>query len=485
MRKIDLLSVAGFCVLLLSCVAFGQGDDADTLSDSSNHSTATESPKSSGAQSNIMDRIKISGWGGIEFGQIMHGLYFNTPLDHKWQECFRSRLDLTASVNDRLTINVGTEIWYQYSTLQTATNGPSYLPGVNVIIDEADLTYNPLRGNFPVAIQAGYFKFKYNAEATNLGEYLFRSGCYPTFVTNNFDFPMSRLLGLNVENTLFKDNSLFSFHQNLLLTSETELYPYEDISLSYLPSVSIWKNAFTVGGGICGQRMFSVDEKSTTPHDSKTIAEIKNIRPVADSNNVPIPGDTTGDTAFYSFAGTKVMAHATFDPKPFIPSDIFGPEDLKLYGEIAILGLKNYPIYQASSARYDLLSERMPFMVGFNFPTFKFLDVLSLEWEYFKNRYYGSYFNQTEGSQGVRLPLPLNQAIADRPGMDSLSWHHNVKWSVYAKKSIGRNVQIVAQVAKDHRHAFINLSDPRYGDFGDNLTNPNDWYYYIKLAYGF
>jgi hypothetical protein len=56
---------------------------------------------------------------------------------------------------------------------------------------------------------------------------------------------------------------------------------------------------------------------------------------------------------------------------------------------------------------------------------------------------------------------------------------------VYAKKSIGKNVQIVAQVAKDHRHAFINLSDPRYGDYGENLSTPKDWYYYIKVAYGF
>jgi hypothetical protein len=481
MRKLFTLIVLTGFVLLMSRGAFAQPDDADSSADSGKAALAADTPKPL-TRINVMDSLRISGWGGIEFGQIMHGLYFNSPLDHKWQECFRSRLDLTAYVNDRLRIDVGTEIWYQYSTLQTATNGPSYLPGINIIIDRADLTYNPISGSFPLSIQAGYFKFKYNAEAANLGEYLFRSGCYPTFVTNNFDFPMNRLLGLNIENTLFKGNDVFSFHHNLLLTSETDLYPYEDISLSYLPSVSLWKNAFQVGGGICGQRMFSVDERSTTPHDPKTIAEVNNVRNALDQNGNPV---TLGDTTWYSFAGTKVMAHATFDPKPFIPLHIFGAEDLKLYGEVAVLGLKNYPIYKDSSIRYDLLAERMPFMVGFNVPTFKFLDVLSLEWEYFKNRYYGSYFNETEGSQGVRLPLPLNQPIADRPGTDSVSWAHNVKWSIYAKKSIGRNVQIIAQVAKDHRHAFINLSDPRYGDFGDNLTTDKDWYYYIKIAYGF
>jgi hypothetical protein len=482
MRTITVFTLAWVTILFLSMSAAGQGDGTDTTGDSTGQTVAKETLTPRVDHGTTMDKLRVSGWGGIEFGQIMHGLYFNAPLDHQWQECFRSRLDFTAPVSDRLVINVGTEIWYQYSTLQTATNGPSYLPGINIILDMADLTYQLLDGAFPLSLQAGYFKFKYNEEATDLGEYLFRSGCYPTFVTNNFDFPMARLLGLNLESTLLKDNSVFSAHQNLLLTSETDLYPYEDISLSYIASVSFWKRAFLLGGGICGQRMFSVNQNATTPHDGRTISEINNVRPALDPNGLAI---TTGDTTFYSFAGTKVMGRATVDPKAFFAANIFGPEDLKIYGEMAVLGLKNYKVYVDSSVRYDLLSERMPIMVGFNVPTFKILDVLSLEFEYFKNRYYDSYFNETEGSQGTRLPLPYIQAVADRSGIDSVSYAHNVKWSVYAKKSIGRNVQIVAQVAKDHRHAFINLSDPRYGDFGDNLSTPKDWYYYIKLAYGF
>jgi hypothetical protein len=483
MRKIVVFPLIAGLIFLLSNGAFGQDSDKDTLAEPTSELPVKDSLSTSGGdQFNVLKNLKLSGWGAFEFGQIMHGMYFSSQLDHKWQECFDSRLTATAQVNDRLLINISTAISYQYSTLQITTNGPSMLPGINVCLDRADLAYTPIPGNFPLMIQVGYFPFKYNPEARNLGEYLFRSGCYPTFVTNNFDFPMNRLLGLNIENTLFKDNSIISFHQNLLLTSETELYPYEDISLSYLPSVSVWNNVFTLGGGICGQRMFSVDNENTTPHDSKTISEVTNIKDTVDQVGTPI---TIGDTTFFSFAGVKAMGHMTFDPKPLFPSRIFGPEDLKLYGELAVLGLKNYPYYKDSTIRYDILSERMPIMVGFNFPTFKILDVLSLEFEYFKNRYYNSYFYETYGTQTGRLPLPYLQAVGDRTGTDSLSYAHNVKWSVYAKKSLGRNVAIVAQVAKDHRHAFINLSDPRYGDYGDNLTTAKDWYYMVKVAYGF
>ena len=49
----------------------------------------------------------------------------------------------------------------------------------------------------------------------------------------------------------------------------------------------------------------------------------------------------------YTFAGTKIMARFSFDMKGLIPADslfgLLGKEDLKLYGEATILGLKNYP----------------------------------------------------------------------------------------------------------------------------------------------
>ncbi len=80
------------------------------------------------------------------------------------------------------------------------------------------------------------------------------------------------------------------------------------------------------------------------------------------------------------------MARASFDIKGIFPMDFLGEEDLKIYGELAILGLKDYP------GHYNDFSKRIPMMLGFNLPFFGLLnlflprftklDVLKLELEY-------------------------------------------------------------------------------------------------------
>jgi hypothetical protein len=188
----------------------------------------------------------------------------------------------------------------------------------------------------------------------------------------------------------------------------------------------------------------------------------------------------------------------TFDPKGILRyfgaedvASIFGKEDGKLYGELAILGVKNYPVYVDSAngigtnpdmtTRYDLLKERRPFMVGFNIPTFKILDVVSFEWEFWANRYLNNRFIQLLGMNGTRYPLPTQPSLPSN-SLDSNS-AGKVKWSVYAKKEF-KNVAIVAQCGRDHRQVF-SMSDPRFADYGDNLIKAKDWYYLIKVAYGF
>jgi len=438
--------------------------------------------------------LKISGCGAMEMGQVVHGWYGTGELAHKWQEHFWGKLVASANTNERTSLEFGFEFHYQYSATTAFTYIPSFFPMVTFNLDRANVNYKLLEGAAPISMKVGYFPFKYNPEARNMGEYLFRSGIHPTFVTNNFDFPKNRLLGVSVENSLLKDNVLFSINQNLLLTSEAETYPYGDVSLSYLASFNVYKKALTLGGGICAYRVFPVDEKATTPHlggANGTIAEIKNVRPGFDFLGNPI---TIGDTTFFSFAGTKLMFHATIDPKAFFQSDImniFGKDDCKLYGELAILGLKNYPVYVDSlngigtnpdmTVRYDILKERMPFMIGFNIPTFKILDVVSFEWEYWANRYCNNRFNQLCGSTGTRYPLPT-QLFLSSNCLDSNS-AGKVKWSIYARKEF-KNMSIVAQFGRDHRQVF-NMSDPRFSDYGDNLIKAKDWYYLIKVGYGF
>jgi hypothetical protein len=415
-----------------------------------------------------VDSLKFTGWGAFEAGQILHGFYGSSELNHKWQERFSAQLTVDVPVSERLQMVLSGECAYQYSVLETQTNGPSLLPAVSFYLNQADLRYIMLTGENPVTLQAGYFPFKYHDATRNLGEYLFRSGCYPNYITNNFDFALNRLLGVNVESTLFGH-----IRQNLLLTSEVEVFPTQDFSITYLVSVTALDKAIELGGGVCGQRILSVNDKRTTQHSPKTISEIKNIQQVIDPNGIPI---TTGDTTFYSFAGTKLMAHMTIDPKPLFNIEFFGKEDLKVYGEIAILGLKNYPMYLDSTIRFDILKERIPIMFGINLPAFKIFDVLVLEAEYYNNRYTNSYYSEAFDL----LPLPYISGH----GLDS-SAAGNWKWSVYAKKKLGNNLLAVVQFARDHRRAPLNMSDPRYCDFGDNMFSDKDWYYLGKLVYGF
>ena len=65
------------------------------------------------------------------------------------------------------------------------------------------------------------------------------------------------------------------------------------------------------------------------------------------------------------------MARVCFDFKKFFNTNIFGDQDLKLYCEAAILGVKDYKLY------YNNLVQRIPVMVGFNVPAFKILDLIA------------------------------------------------------------------------------------------------------------
>ena len=180
------------------------------------------------------------------------------------------------------------------------------------------------------------------------------------------------------------------------------------------------------------------------------------------------------------FDGTKVMANASFDPKPLWGgSSLFGAEDLKLYGEVAIIGLNNDSLHEAL---YGDMMHRMPVMAGFNIPVFKVLDHLSLEVEWYGAAFPDnlSGYNHTSG----RPPTPLPNSD---PSGDSNLTRDNWKWSLHGSKLLGQHVQVSFQLANDHFRPGIYTGD------GDNnppvqstvLTTPKDWYGMLKLAYFF
>lgn len=401
--------------------------------------------------------LAVSGYASWEAGQVVKGVDVNGPTSHDWVQTGYIGLMVDDSISSCFRVLVQGEGQMQFSF----NLDPGFVETYRTT-ETPQLNYNIKRGEGVLTlgdppavawqVELGFFPYKYNSDARNLGEYLFRTFPYPQFIINVFDRPYANLLGLRI-GTGVGD----IFHGDLLFTSEIQNFPLEDFSLSYVADVRPIKS-LDFGAGIDFDRLFPANNLLTTPTQLQ--------------DQYTTPG---GATRYYTFAGTKVMARASFDPKCYIPADIFGTEDLKLYTEAAILGLKNYPVLDSTPAYYTNLSQRIPIMGGFDFPAFKLLDVLAVEVEYFSNPYPNSYSAPFEND----APVPLTSLP---PGVSTLSkW----KWSVYAKRSLGKHFFAVVQVARDHLIPLSNSLSATIQDHTDVLLRPGDWWWTAKTEFDF
>ena len=315
----------------------------------------------------------------------------------------------------------------------------------------------------------GMFAFKYNHEARNFGDYLFRTGTYPTYIFSNFDFPAARLLGLHVTS-----DAVQNLHADLLLTSEAFMFPLFDFSLTAIASYKLF-NAIEIGAGIDFARCLPVMDSLTSPKidiGKSYTAYNSYIRP----KSYLLPN---GDTAFYSFQATKVMARASIDPKPFFGSpELFGPEDLKLYGEICWVGVGGYNALNLPDsgyrAWYNSLNQRTPRMVGFNFPAFRILDVLSCELEYFPSAIPNDYSTILESS----TPMPYIPGGYGSAFQEPKFW----RWSFYAKKMVVQGFIVTGEAAFDHMRTTILDGTTQ---FYEATSRPGDWHWMLKFGYSF
>ena len=316
----------------------------------------------------------------------------------------------------------------------------------------------------------------------NLGEYLFRGNAYPTYYVSKFDDPTAPLMGLMLSTMLNK--TLIKPKLDLMLTSETAKYPLQDWSLSGVASLKFgdfWDHGDILGfsAGICFDRLIPRDDYYTTPKegvfkDKWYDADIELdtmkdslgnvIWDISDPSNIHPEWDTvTTNRKYYTFKSKKAAFRITLDPKAIFPwENIFGEEDCKLYGEIAFLGFENYGDY------YDVLHERMPYMLGFNFPTFKILDVLAVEFEWFKNPYIPGY----DYAFRHGWPEPVHDRDVNRT---------KFYWSVYGIKTFGA-IKIVTQFSRDHMRPHVNNFN--YTEWNDVLVEAKDWYWIAKIEFG-
>ncbi len=402
-------------------------------------------------------RCRVSGgYASYEAGEVVDGLTIKGLVDHKWiqsAEC-GAGLELDCGGRARLYLN-----------MECITSFSFYQVGVGENIDTYRETQMPrfscdprraegvvsLIGDFDkpaLQLGIGYFPLKYNPEVRNLGEYLFRSTPYPQVLYNYFDLPYQRLLGVRLSSTLPMGSAAI-LHQDLLLTSEVFFYPIGDFSPSYVADVEI-NRLFNIGAGVCFYRLLPLKQSVTQPTSDE---------------NMFIEG---ADTGHYSFAGTKVMAHFTFDPKGLFEGHgkYFGKEDGKIYGEACMLGVENQGAY------YDNPLERMPVMLGFNFPTFKVLDLVAIELEYWYSRYPNSY----EQVWSNDMPLPQTEEFTNH--------HTPLKWSIYAKKEVVKNFSLILQVAQDHLIPLTHATS-QYQDWADVLPCAPFWWWQAKAIVNF
>jgi hypothetical protein len=228
------------------------------------------------------------------------------------------------------------------------------------------------------------------------------------------------------------------------------------------------KKIAEVGIGASLWRILPVNNEKTTPGKDTLNA----LNPTLWEKMVYINPSDSSDTSFYTFRGVKLMARLSFDIKKLIPVDIWGEEDLKLYGEWAWLGVKDFPKY------YEDPIKRMPMMVGFNIPTFKLLKVLAVEFEYFQWPYTNSTFEMY--TSGTPVPEDISLLPADK--VKEYEEFDNLKWTVYFKRELFKKFVVSGQFAKDH----IRLPDKDgVPDFSVNYVKPEHWYWVVQVGYFF
>jgi hypothetical protein len=425
------LRFSGSGAILALCIALCYGQDSSTIT------------------------IIPNGHAAMEFGQVVHGydksvgtidhvvvnrMYFGTGVDVR----LGARTDFTGIIEvkafnefPRQVINGYTRRFYYYFYLW-----------------QAELTHRLIAKNgLHLDIGGGYFPYKYNSEVRNLGEYLFRSTAYPQTLKTEFNYALERLTGLYARSVY--SSGITTLKCDLLATINTEWMAIGDLNLSVIASYNLAK-VFEIGAGVEFGSLVSADETATTPKNDAT--------KYMDGN----------DTANYTFRGTKLMGRLSFDPKKLIGNlPVFGDSDLILYTEAALLGTKNYDVALNSPLWYNSPLERVPVMGGFNFPTFKFLNVLSIEGEWWGNR----YPNSMQGIVQDGLPLPYLQGTKT---IDSIPYlRDNIKWSVFGARSFAKQYRVSFQVASDHLRTFA--WDWNRQDWEESLRGPDKWYYMLRF----
>ena len=483
-----------------------------------------------------------------EFGVLKSGRFGGVPSTFKneWTDHMGAFVTQEVVASERLTIRVGLGGIFEFQKPEKINPnwGGTQYRNFFVGPSTAEAVYSRDLGEGHWSTGIGMFPFKYNPDATNLGEYLFRTGPYPGYIwSGGYSYigdDCAHLQGLKAH------YALGGFSADVLALTETTLPPLYDISLAAIVKYSVAGGLLDLTGGVNLKRLISIHPSKTTretptnsyfTRNGKTFtgkqtyyaeqeaffqapADKMGLRAtelralgtaeataqadalIADSTALhakaapfkmdkdsvsfwtrpTTPGDTNHNPPAYQYytqAGIVVMAAASLDLKKIIPADIFGPNDLRLYVETALLGVKDYPIF------YEKKSERIPIMVGFNFPGFRFIDLIAVQAEIYKSPWINSYEETGESNEATPYIPGGADPIYSGANYKDITGKDDIYWSVLVRKQLVTGLTATAQVARDHIRSVSEASWAGPGTDPNEIFYSNkNWYWMLQFSFG-
>jgi hypothetical protein len=465
-------------------------------------------------------RFDFSGYAALEVGQLQFAHYAfvsSGEIDHNWIGSSYFNFAVRRTINEHLSVLASIEARLGYDTkpLDQALDPTTFPSSQNIYITlpNAEGIFTFGRKEDPcLTIGIGRFEYKYNQQAQNLGEYLFRTGTYPAYIRTSFDLPLARLTGI-----VASWKPVDFLRQDFLLTTLTDIQPFTDFTLTSITDVSIGRG-LSLGAGVQFANLISTMPNQTSKKNYFSNGYLK----------------APGDTGYYTFRGTKLLARIMVDPKQYVQADFLGKEDCKLYAEAAVLGLESYPASNtvdnfnlSNTIGYDHLDQKIPAMFGFNWPTHPYLtyglvplaitmqgykafktdwrgvgvlasviagsgtlflekylkknlrlDVLAVEAEWYGCKYPDSYYNVTLGD--FSTPARPNSGTGYTWGDYT---RDDWKWSIYAKKTFYDRFSLIFQASRDHLR--LRTLIVKFEDYEEALIRSNQWYWMGKIKINF
>jgi hypothetical protein len=399
-------------------------------------------------------KMEYHGAGWTQFGKVEESYGGaadpQNDNDNNWMQNAGAQISATAKVDANWEASLALGVVGVHGARGQREVANFWYPFWVPYVGEARITYTDSVFNVGrLQLTMGNFGYGYGSNNKNLGLYLMRGYVYPGALESGFGSVFGALARYEQG----------KFRNDLIVKSE-EQRPAYDLSLIDVVAYQVHPG-LELGAGVNFYRLIPRDADLTTP-DSVCTGSYGQC-------SILDPSDSTLVTG--SLAGIKAMVRFSADPKLLfgfssLGALTLGKQDLVLYGEAAIIGVKDYDVV------YDDITERIPVMVGLNLPAFGHLDVFSVEAEYYGSKNSSDNFHANFG--GAWVPRQDDDDVYDRD-----DW----KWSVNVAKTLVSNLQLSAQVANDHLRLGGWHNAPNTGK--EAMRTPKDWYWTCKLAYFF